>query len=66
MISKIAHNEAIIRQAEAAINALVDMVKREGGEAWIQSADNPEHFYRLTGRISVSFFAPVQKINSEE
>lgn len=65
LISKIAHNEAVCRQAENAINALIDMVEREGGCCWIQSKENPEHCYKLTDHISICYFASVTKVEEE-
>lgn len=66
LISKMAHNEAVCRQAENAINALIDMVKAEGGMCWIQSRENKEHYYKLTDHISICCFAPAVKIEMEE
>ena len=44
-ISVMAHNDAICRRAESAINSLIDMVRENGGKIWIQSKDNKEDYY---------------------
>ena len=55
-ISTMAHNDAICRQAEVAINSLFDMVKENGGKVWIQSKSNKEHYYELTDHVSLNFY----------
>ena len=55
-ISTMAHNDAICRRAEDAINSLFDMVKENGGKVWIQSKSNKEHYYELTDHVSLNFY----------
>lgn len=57
-----AHNDAVCRRAEDAINALVAIVKEDGGMVWLQSQKNKEHCYMLTDPISICFAAPVQYV----
>lgn len=58
-ISAAAHNNAICKNAEDAINAMLDLVKENGGKIWIQSKDNEEHYYEITGHISLNYFVPI-------
>lgn len=55
-LSIMAHNDSICRQAENAINRMIDAVKENGGQIWIQSKSNKEHYYELTEHISLNFF----------
>lgn len=65
-ISTMAHNDAICRRAEAAINSIIDMVKENGGKAWIQSKSNKEHYYELTDHISLNFYVMSSNVSGGE
>lgn len=58
-ISVAAHNNAICKKAEDAINSMIDLVKEHGGKVWIQSKDNKEHYYEFTGHISLNYYVPI-------
>ena len=58
-ISVSAHNNAICKNAEDAINSMIDLVKEHGGKVWIQSKDNKEHYYEFTGHISLNYYVPI-------
>lgn len=55
-MSVMAHNEAICRKAEAAINDMLDLVKEHGGKIWIQSKNNKEYYYEITEHVSLNFY----------
>lgn len=58
-ISVMAHNDAICRRAEDAINSMIDMIRENGGQIWIQSKNNKEHYYTLTDHISLNYYVPI-------
>jgi hypothetical protein len=56
IISAMAHDDAICRDVEKALNRLIDTVKESGGKCWLQSKENKEHYYELTDHVSLCFY----------
>lgn len=58
VISASVHNHLIAKDVEIALNRLIDAVNESGGTIWLQSKENKEHYYKLTGNVSLGFYIP--------